>query len=841
MHLNRLSNTLRDHLHFFIILPLLIIVMTWPTLAQVFQTDSFWLTQKNIDANMIIWDAWYFKQMISGLADFYYTDLLFHPNGVSLAFHNFSLPHMILFAGLQELMPLPNAYNLSFLLLTFITAAAGYTYLMYLFRDKWVALFGTAVFSMSAFVLYRAPNPNNSFIATIPLSLYFLHRGLLEGQLKLALTAGVLIGLTAFIGMYTLVCLLMMLLAYLLYFACRRWRERDFWLHVFIMLLVLGGFLALRFYPMVVDSQGLSSALAKHDGREAGNDVLLYFVNTKHPLLRPLFNSLFPLEDFNLDWVNQVFLGCGPLILILVAFVRSKNRRDLLPWLLLFLPFFVLRLGSFLSVNDIEYRHIVLPKLYLTELFPHLFKPFWATDNFHAGTLLPFAVLTCFGLRALLQAIPDKYRKSTVLLLTAAVAFEYYQVQNPYVMPEERLDFVDWLQQEEDQDSISLINVPFGTGHFKTYGFYQTFNGYPHVAGRPTRTPASAFDYIKSNLILDAWNRAGAAACLPGNREAFIAAQEQLLSDGFTHIILHHYWRNLALEARTLLYLPAAYEDNSVSIYRVRDLHLNCDSAAVLSTSPGNSMVELQGARPILPVNHVSVLGIHSYEMTDGRLFDFYAALDQATANLVPLRAENLVGQRASSPRLPLIDYDSALEANNIVLVAHDPRHTEPSAARDFDEWVSRYFESCGILAESGSAVVKLYLRPDIPCVLAASSEPLGARYDNDIQLSNVVAAKHGTFLELYLLWSHLPEENYSISVQFFDADYKKVYNQDFIIGLEPIAYHRVDLTGLEPGDYQVKLIVYNFETSVSVPGELISSGTRFERELHLTELSVEP
>lgn len=251
-------------------------------------------------------------------------------------------------------------------------------------------------------------------------------------------------------------------------------------------------------------------------------------------------------------------------------------------------------------------------------------------------------------------------------------------------------------------------------------------------------------------------------------------------------------------------------------------------------------MVELQGARPILPVNHVSVLGIHSYEMTDGRLFDFYAALDQATANLVPFRAENLAGQRASSPRLPLIDYDSALEANNIVLVAHDPRHTEPGVARDFDEWVSRDFESCGILAESGSAVVKLYMRPDYPCALATSSDPLGARYDNDIQLSNVVLAKHGRILELYLLWRLLPEENYSISVQFFDAENKKVYNQDFIIGLEPLAHHRVDLTGLEPGDYQVKLIVYNFETQASVPGEIVSSGARFERELDLSVLSVE-
>ena len=54
---------------------------------------------------MLFWDAWYLKLLIAGQADFYFTDLLFHPHGVSLVFHNFSLPHMMLFAGLQTFMP----------------------------------------------------------------------------------------------------------------------------------------------------------------------------------------------------------------------------------------------------------------------------------------------------------------------------------------------------------------------------------------------------------------------------------------------------------------------------------------------------------------------------------------------------------------------------------------------------------------------------------------------------------------------------------------------------------------------------------------------------------------
>ncbi len=840
VHLNTLAGALRNHLHFFVMLPLIIILMTWPVLDQVFNSDSFWLAQQNVDSNMLFWDAWYFKLLISGQADFYYTDLLFHPTGVSLAFHNFSLPHMLLFAGLQTIMPASNAFNLTFLLLSFVTAAAGYIYLHYLFRDKWIALFGAVVFGTGAFILSRPAHPNIAFIATIPLSLYFLHRGLLEARLKPLLFAGLSIGATAFIGMYTLVCLLILLLGFLLYFAFRRRNEGLFWLHTIVMLLIIGAFLALRFYPMLVDPQGISSALSKAGDREAGKDLMGYFVNTRHPVIQPILAFLLPVNEIDTRWLNVVFLGHIPLLLAAMAFIRNKRRRRLLPWLLMALVFLTLRLGSNLTFNGIDYPNIVLPKRFLSEAFPHLFKPFWAVDNFHAGTLFPFAVLACFGLAAVTQALPSKRRLIVILVLTGATAYEYYQPQTPAVFPEERLDYIAWLRQEPDQESINLINLPFGTQQQKVYGFYQTYNGYPHVAGRPTRTPATAFDYINSNFILSGWNNSGAVTCLPGNRDKFIAAQNQLLSDGFTHIILHRYWRSVAAEAKTLLYLPAAYEDDSVSIYRVDDLHLNCGSTAILNTGAQHNLAALYGTGPALPESHVSVLSIHSYEMTDGQLFDYYSALDQGAAKLVPLHSEELVGQRASSPRLPLIDHESAMAAKEIVLIAYDPRYIDQTIADRYEDWVAQSFAPCGVLAESGSAVVKLYLHADFPCALVSAADSLAVRYDNDARLGNVIAAPRGAVLDIYFLWEQLPVESRSISIQFFDAPDSRIYNQDFTLGAESLVHYRIDLSPLQPGDYQLNLILYNYETLASVPGVIISSDTRFERVLAIDSLTVE-
>ena len=77
MRIKELTDTLRHHLHFILVMPLLIILMTWPTFFQIFKTDSFWLARQNIDSNMLFWDAWYLKLLLGGQADFYYTDSAF--------------------------------------------------------------------------------------------------------------------------------------------------------------------------------------------------------------------------------------------------------------------------------------------------------------------------------------------------------------------------------------------------------------------------------------------------------------------------------------------------------------------------------------------------------------------------------------------------------------------------------------------------------------------------------------------------------------------------------------------------------------------------------------------
>ena len=823
--MSRLRGALIEHLPFLVLIPLLLLAMTWPTIIQVFDGSGFWLVQHNIDANMLFWDAWYFQRMLAGQADLLFTDLLFHPQGVSLAYHNFSLPHMALLSLLQLFMPADNAFNLAYLLLVGAVAASGYVYLHYLFRDRWLACFGVIVFALCGFVLARPAQIHISFIATIPLSLYCFHRAVAEDRPRLALLAGAITGATAYIGLYTLVSLLIMLGCYVVAFARRRWRSRRYWLLAALMAGCTVAIALPRLAPMLSDAAALSGAMSKNADLEIGTDLMWHFVNFKHPSLGPLLTSLLPIVD-RPGWDRVVYLGYIPLALLCLALWQRKTRSLALPWLGLALIFLVLRLGSVLTVNSTRYEHIRLPKYYLTELLPQVFQAFWTPDIFHGGALLPLAVLACLGMTALTRRLPAKYRSPLILCLSLALAYEAYQTQQPFIMPQGRLAFIDWLKTEEDQQSIHLINLPIGGQHAKLYAFYQTYNGYPHAEGRPTRAPATAYDYIDANLLLRHWRAGSAYNCMPGREGMFIAAQSQLLADGFTHIALHHDRMSRESIAANFVSLSAAYHDDFVSVYRLADLDESCQLSALLSP---RALPSLQAAvgQLTMPETTSAILSIHSF--SDGE--QSYAAVLYSQNGITPLPRQDSVGDSEYAT--------SALNSADIIVFVYDPQAADAQLSRAYRRWLAGQFDSCGRAVDSASAVIELFMRRGFPCELALGEAPFSVDYDNGIRLGNLLAEFQGDQLELALLWERLPAEPHAISAQLFDSAGQKAHGQDFVFHRDALQRQTIDLASLPPGRYKLKLIAYNYESGVSLPGTVISREERFARELDVMRLRI--
>ena len=565
--MTRLIRGLRSHLHFAIVATIVIIVTTYPTIQYVFDTENFWLPTKVYDVWTNLWNAWYGELLLAGQAEILHTDLMFFPQGVSLSFHSFSLPHMFLLSALKLLMPVSNAFNLTYLLIIFVTTLSAYIYLLYLLRDRWISLFGAIMFGCSIYVIARPSQPIVTTIATIPLSLYFFHRAVQERRWYFTVVSGLLIGLTAFIGIYTYICLIIALGMYILYFALLRWRHPVFWLRILFLLLIAGAIGLIRVYPMMRDSVEFEQALTKQDGREYHTDLIHYFVNFHHPNLTPIFRQLFGLT-INPRW-NTSYIGYFPLLLIAYGLIKARYRRKMLFWLFLLAPFVLLRLGSVLTVNGEQFQNLILPKELLDQLLPSIFAAIYSPDYFHSGALLPLAVLACYGLMTLLRSIASRYRKPIIALLIAVVAFEYHVSLDQLVIPDQQVAFLDWLENEAEADSIRLVNLPMGRVNAKLYDFFQTLSGYPHAEGIAGRTPPAAYDYIRANFVLSAWNQGRSIRCLLLNQDEYLAALDSLARDGFTHVVYHRFLWNSSDVLDSFVYADPSFHNDYTSVFRI--------------------------------------------------------------------------------------------------------------------------------------------------------------------------------------------------------------------------------------------------------------------------------
>lgn len=572
--MQRVRRALRDHLHFVVVTTVLTLVMTFPTIVYVFRTDVFWLpTGDSTDVFTKLWDVWHGRQLLNGQAEYYFTNKMFYPDGVSLVYHPFFVLHVIVVNALQLFMPISNAYSLTYIFSVMTCTMSAYVYVNYLVRDRWVAVLGAAVFGFSPHVVGHPNHPSVAFVATLPLALFFLHRGISEDRRAWIVCAGVLTGFTAYVTMYSYVCLLITMGLYGLALALPRWRDKGFWLKVCLLLLVIVLTSAWRLYPMLADSQSATAALEWHGDRDY-RDLVSAFVNPYHPVLGPLFGSLLqtPAEA---SVTEESYLGFVPLLLIGIGMYNGATRQKMMPWLVPFALFFVLRLGTILSINGVTFPEIVLPKHFFDQILPIVFKAFSDSDHFQIGVLLPLAVLSSYGVATLIKRVSAVNRPRLILFLVVIIAIEYYIPVRDGIVSDEQTAFLDWLATD-NSDEIRLINMPMGRSNSQTYNLYQLLSGYPHVEGAISRTPDVAFNYIRANPVLHTWYQNEAVSCETVARDDYLAALQRMQADGFSHVVYHRWFHEADDIAGSFQSAAPSYSDDYVSIYRLDDLRAGC-------------------------------------------------------------------------------------------------------------------------------------------------------------------------------------------------------------------------------------------------------------------------
>ena len=702
---------------------------------------------------------------------------------------------------------------MTYLLIIAANLLAAYIFLQQLVPRPAIACAGAFVFGMSTFVMKHQEHPDLALIATIPLALYGLHRAVHEGAWGWCVFAGVAAGFTAFIGMYIFACLLISLGIYALFLAATRWRDARYWQMLCLLLLAAGAISLPRVYPMMADRDLLDEALGKVSGRERHNDLLMLFFNSDHPLLRQVRAQLF--ADGKLWAYGDGYLGYLPIALVSLCLLRSRRRRQLLPWLAIAALFIALRLGSTLTIGGVQFVGMPMPKYLLDRLLPWIFEAFWNISNFQIGTLLPWAALVCLSLDWLLRKASSRKSIAAVVAVILVICFENYSHTTWRVSSDpEHLDWIDWLEQEDDFADIRLIHLPMARQYSKQYGYFQTFNRLPHAEGLASRTPSQAYATIESNLLLRTWRDKQPITCAPENRADYLSAVDELRGLGFTHIV-HHRQLDFWLKVfASFDYVPSTFDDRFVTIFLVDDLPLACQWQATKSAA-SQAQERLVTDYPALHSGH----GISTITLYSDSLVTINALHSQMRVDLVqPAR-------RAHANKLL---------AEEIGVIAQGSDTASDDLPQAFRDWLARDFALCSTLPDDGGWRMSVWARRGISCASLLNQEAMRIDYENGMKLSDLVLRLDDRALDLYFLWRAFPEDQHSFSLQLVDAAGERALGFDKVIYADEFVHHQVDLSSLPPGDYRAKLIVYNFETRRSVPGFIKDTQTPFPREVEV-------
>ena len=836
--MHRLLSLLREHRHFLIVVSLLTLVTTFPTIVYIFKTDVFWLPSRNWDIYNWIWDSWYGQLVLTGQADRFYTNLMFYPEGIDLSHNPTVLPNIVAVNVFKLFLPLSNAFCLAWLVIVFSCALSAYVYLLWLFEDKWIALLGAVVFGFSPHVVGEPHHTNIAYVVPIPLVLYCFHRGVREQRKLLILLAGVLTGLTGIGLRYTYVIILIILGLYVCVLAISRWRDQRYWRYIALLILAVAISSFWGVYPLISDRAAAESVLGWYSGRQLKSDLISFFVNHEHPLFgSPLASILRTPHKANTS--STSFLGYVPLLLIGYGLLKQRIRRKMLPWVILCGIFLILRLGPVLNINGVVFSDILLPKYYLDHLRPGVFQAFWVVDQFMAGAILPLAVLTCYGLVALQRQTPSADKPVFILALVMIVAFEYHIPVQQQTFPQNRFEFIDWLKSEEDKGEIRLVYLPMGFHQSKLYNLYQALSGFPHAEGATSRRSNSAFAYLNANFLLRTWVMHRPVDCELSGRDAYLSALAKLEADGFSHVVVHPGWGSANHVEESLVGIDPAYSDEFVAVFRLNDLRESCPRELSEHHLFRIAYADALRGPSILDERHgIAVVSAPTKQTADYfmRYLRHFAQIDR---NIVTIASDAEANISIQSTAFPDSDALSDLHAQSALWLVNSQQQFNAETTPAFQPWFTERFHFCQRAQEIDGVVIDLFLRAGVPCSAMSDSSALEVQYDGGVRLRNASYAVNEDSLQFYLAWTNATTESFGFSLQFFDESGNKSLQYDNVIYRQLLGIHEIDISSLPPGAYSVQLIVYDFETQVSQGGTISDTGQRVERELEIARIEL--
>jgi len=570
----------------------LTIVFTYP----VFFSD---MVPGGGDVYFYLWDLWWFKKALLSASSPYFTQYLFYPTGINLAFSAITPFNGIFSIPLQFVFGLTKTYTILWLTSFIISGYGTYLLVKYLTGNSKAAFISGLIFMFSPYhFAHSLGHLNLLSIEWIPFYVLFLLKTINEKSSKNAIYAAFFL-LLVFLSEYTYaVYLSFFTVFFLLYYA---YEDKNYIVNKFVIkkLSLMGiCFIFLSFpfaYPLFKELLVSKSSYMYNGGFVAFSaDLLGFFIPSKfHPVFNQFVDPIY--QNFTGNAAEStVFAGYTVIILSAIAFLKIKTK-EIKFWVLSTVICFIFCLGPLLHINGIftgkiEDINFAIPLPYAIIMKIPIISIARVPSRWDAIVMLNLSVLSGYGLSYIFkkfenQSFRDRPTSTYITIIFASlILFEFLFI--PYPMA--NTDVPEFYRSlSKNPEDFAIFEIPGLVGHlaFPEYMYYQTVHGKKLISGY-THVPESCTKFMENTPLIDDLN------FMYLSPKELKAAHNDILNQdikeigpsilnyyNIKYVILHEsYMTEDQLKYSTNLLKesvddePIYYKNDSMSVYRVKSL-----------------------------------------------------------------------------------------------------------------------------------------------------------------------------------------------------------------------------------------------------------------------------
>jgi hypothetical protein len=390
------------------------------------------------DRYIWLWDMWWMQKALLHLhTNPLYTNYLFYPQGVSLAFHDFAILNSFLSVPLQGIFTPGQIYNLLFLATYILGGFGAFLLARYLTGDALAAFVAGLVFAFWGGRIYYCDHLASASIQWFPYAMLFVIKSLRERSYRNPVLAAMFWAMSALSGWYNAVFISLLIGLFVLYAA---WSERKMFftagnlLRFGLIGLIFTGIMAPFLAPMIGDIfSGKGYMNYQVLTGESTSPNVLFFPGVNHGFLGKAVQYLYFRAGLPMQWglSGAAFIGYTVLALCAYAVFRLKQVKYRF-WLITAVVFVLFSMGPYLQIFSKAYPSIPLPYRLLQYL--PILKIVRLPVRFMVIAMLCCSVVAGYACGDLFRRI--RIRKSVFVLLSGLILFEFFRPL--YITPIEK-------------------------------------------------------------------------------------------------------------------------------------------------------------------------------------------------------------------------------------------------------------------------------------------------------------------------------------------------------------------------------------------------------------------